>query len=317
MSNRLHCGDCLDFLRTLPDGSVDAVVTDPPYFKVKDEAWDHQWDTVEEFLEWFGDHCREWVRVLKPGGSLYVFASSKLAARVELEVGRSFAVLNRITWRKPPFATKAEMFRKDDLRMFFPASESIIFAEQKSHWYEPLRKYLDGELLRAGVSIATVRDRLGFSGNMPFHWFARGIAKGKDSQWQLPTREHYEKLRSAVHGFFLREYDDLLREHEELRRPFSITSDVPYTDVWDFPTVPHRPGKHPCQKPVAMIEHMIFASSTEGMIILDPFMGSGTTGVACVNTGRNFIGCEIDPGYSHRRKEDRAAEASRAELLIA
>lgn len=54
---------------------------------------------------------------------------------------------------------------------------------------------------------------------------------------------------------------------------------------------------HPTQKPLSMIKHIIGQFSNIGDTIFDPFMGSGTTGVACVQTGRNFIGCEIDPGY--------------------
>ena len=54
---------------------------------------------------------------------------------------------------------------------------------------------------------------------------------------------------------------------------------------------------HPHQKPISLIERLILNHTDSGDTILDPFMGSGTTGVACVQTGRNFIGCEIDEGY--------------------
>ena len=65
--------------------------------------------------------------------------------------------------------------------------------------------------------------------------------------------------------------------------------------VFRYPT---RPGKlHPTQKPVELMERFILASSKPGDVVLDPFMGSGTTAVACINTGRNFIGFELDPEY--------------------
>jgi DNA modification methylase len=54
---------------------------------------------------------------------------------------------------------------------------------------------------------------------------------------------------------------------------------------------------HPTQKPLGVMKWIISRYTSEGDTIFDPFMGSGTTGVACVQTGRNFIGCEIDPGY--------------------
>lgn len=65
---------------------------------------------------------------------------------------------------------------------------------------------------------------------------------------------------------------------------------------------------HPTQKPVVLIKWILEKYTNEGDTIFDPFMGSGTTGVACVQTGRNFIGCEIDPGY-FRIAEKRIAEA--------
>ena len=75
--------DCFDVLAQLDENSIDLVVTDPPYFKVKGEWWDRQWDKPDQFLGWVGRLCDEWQRVLKPNGSLYVFASPKMAWGVE------------------------------------------------------------------------------------------------------------------------------------------------------------------------------------------------------------------------------------------
>lgn len=65
--------------------------------------------------------------------------------------------------------------------------------------------------------------------------------------------------------------------------------------VWRQPTV--RGKLHPTMKPLKLMERLILASSNEGDTVLDPFMGSGTTGVACKNLDRNFIGIELDPDY--------------------
>ena len=62
-------------------------------------------------------------------------------------------------------------------------------------------------------------------------------------------------------------------------------------------------GKHPTQKPVALLETFVELLSNEGEVVFDPFMGSGSTGVACVNTNRNFIGIELDEGYFNIVKE--------------
>ena len=74
---------------------------------------------------------------------------------------------------------------------------------------------------------------------------------------------------------------------------------------------------HPSPKPVALMEWIVGNAAGEGGTILDPFMGSGTTGVACVQTGRNFIGIEIDAGYCEiARKRIEEAERKKSEMLV-
>jgi site-specific DNA-methyltransferase (adenine-specific) len=290
-------GDCLDAMRAMPANSVDLIATDPPYYKVKGDAWDNQWDTPEAFLAWFDLIAEQWQRILRPNGSLYTFAWPGIAAEVEVLIKRRFNVLQRITWAKPPFSTKAEMFRKGDLRAPFPVTEAVLFAEQKdADLIECTRAYLASERDRAGFTGAMVDAAFRLkTGNpksgMAGHWFGR-------VQWALPTAANYAWLRELFGGDFLRrEYEDLRREYEDLRRPFNVSADVPYTDVWTYPTVSTRKGKHPCEKPLAMMEDIIAASSRAGAIVLDPFMGSGATGEAALRLGRQFIGIETDAGY--------------------
>lgn len=77
-----------------------------------------------------------------------------------------------------------------------------------------------------------------------------------------------------------------------------------WSDVWQFPRIASQKMLHMNQKPVELLERMILSFSDENNLVFDPFMGSGSTGVACQQTNRNFIGCEIDPYYfevaSHR-----------------
>jgi len=326
---RLIVGDCLRVMETLADSSIDLILTDPPYFKVKDAAscaWDHQWDTSDGFLAWMGVLCGQWQRVLKPNGSLYVFASPQMAWGVEGEVRKRFNVLQRITWGKPAFATKAEMNPKEWQRQFFPVTEAIIFAEHfgadniakgeagygakcdelRGFVFEPLRAYLANEWERAGL---TARDcNTATASQMAGHYLSR-------VQWALPTEEKYNQMRDFANkagGDYLRreyedlrrEYEDLRREYEDLRRPFSVTPDVPYTDVWDFPTVGAYDGKHPCEKPLKMIEHIVKVSSKPGATVLDCFAGSGVVGTAARNFGRKAILCEIDSGWFKRIKNE-------------
>lgn len=81
--------------------------------------------------------------------------------------------------------------------------------------------------------------------------------------------------------------------------------------VWHFPVTPQDSAQHICAKPVSLMVALIDRFVPEGATVLDPFMGSGTTGVACVQTGRNFIGMEIEEEYYHMA-ERRIAEAQQA-----
>ena len=339
-------GDCLDVLPTLAANSIDLILTDPPYYRVKNLPWDRQWDTPGGYLSWLDGVLAEFYRVLKPNGSLYLFASPKMAARVEVLTSERFNVLNRIVWRKHDGTTNEgglwSRADKDTLRRYFEQKEEIIFAEHygadgyakgeagytaacddlRGFVFEPLRAYLAGERDRAGLTTRQVAEEYqkktgsrtvtGMAG----HWLER-------SQWTLPTADNYQWLRETFsrlnHGgeYLRREYEDLRREYEDLRRPFNVTADVPYTDVWTFPTVQTYPGKHPAEKPQALLRHIIEASSKPGAVVLDAFAGSGATGVAAYNLERRFIGIEKDSHWADyaRARIAKAAAQARQEAL--
>jgi adenine-specific DNA-methyltransferase len=347
----IHHGDALAVLRTMPDASVDLIATDPPYFRVKNLAWDRAWSDADAFIAWMCELCVEWRRVLRPNGSLYVFAGPRMAARVEVEIGRHFHVLNQIVWRKIyPWhrdgdPAKPARIGVNGLRSFFPVTERIVFAEQhgadgnhttaedrlRGSVFEPLRAYLNEERDRAGHTTATVdaewQAMRGTKGCMAGHWFGQ-------SQWELPTPKNYDWLRvvlNAAGGNHLarpyedlrrecedlrREFEALRREFEALRRPFAVTAEVPFTDVWTFPTVSAR-GKHLCEKPLAMMEHIVRTSSRPGAVVLDCFAGSGVTGEAALRLGRSFVGVELDPQWVARAQArlDRVTRPAQAGLF--
>ena len=307
MSARVIHGDCLEVMREMADNSVDAIITDPPYFKVRADWWDKQWEKPAAFLEWLKQVLSEFQRILKPNGSLYVFASPQMAARVEVAVSEYFNVLNHIVWRKEK--ARHKLAEKEALRRYFPQTERIIFAEHygsdnmakgeagyaakcdelRGFVFEPLRAYLAGEVSRAGWTPGKLNEAMGFApgGMAETHYFGR-------SQWQLPTLSRYVKMRELLGPDYLR------REYEDLRRPFAVTPHIPHTDVWDFPTVGAYAGKHPCEKPLSLLEHIISVSTRPGAVVFDAFTGSGSTGEAAVKLGREFIGCEIDADWVRR-----------------
>ncbi|WP_180737861.1 DNA-methyltransferase [Providencia stuartii] len=327
--------DSLSHIKTLPDNCIDLIATDPPYFQVKSCNWDNQWENVTSYLSWLDEMLAEFWRVLKPNGSLYMFCGSKLAADTELLVRERFDVLNHIIWAKPSGPWRRQ--NKESLRSYFPATERIIFAEHyqspykgKSSGYLQRRRELKESTLRPLIEyFKQARDSLGITAKeihqatgkqMASHWFGY-------SQWQLPNESDYLKLQElfnqvAVKQFsdnplsrqhadlvneqklLNREYHELSQQYQLLRRPFTVTVDVPYTDVWTYPPVQYYPGKHPCEKPSAMMEHIINSSSREGDVVADFFMGSGTTIKAALKLNRRVIGVELETERFEQTKEE-------------
>jgi site-specific DNA-methyltransferase (adenine-specific) len=331
---RLICGTAETVLPTLPDASVHLIIIDPPYYRVKTEAWDRQWPTREAYLRWLRGLAKEWRRTLTPNGSVYCFASPALAAHVEVMLGEVFHVIQRLTWQKPPFSTKAEMFDKETCRMFFPASEAILFAEQygsdqpfqealvtENHTYasacERLKRTLFGALIAEAMAdtkttAKDVTEAIGAYGTVNHGGAVSNWLQG----YNIPSKEQYEAMRrffNTRHGHadylrreyedLRREYEDLRREYEDLRRPFTLSADVPYTDILSYPTVQAYAGKHPAEKPLPLLRHLITVSSRPGDTVLDPCMGSGSTLVAAQQTGRQAIGIEQDPHWWQRAEQ--------------
>ncbi|HGD8208388.1 TPA: site-specific DNA-methyltransferase, partial [Escherichia coli] len=146
--------------------------------------------------------------------------------------------------------------------------------------------------------------------NMVSHWFGA-------SQWQLPNEADYRKLQAlfsriaaekfqeqqleqthhqlvASYDSLNRKYSELLDEFKSLRRYFSVSVSVPYTDVWTHKPVQFYPGKHPCEKPADMLRQIINASSRPGDLVADFFMGSGSTIKAAMELGRRALGVELE-----------------------
>jgi adenine-specific DNA-methyltransferase len=320
----LYQGDALAVLPTLPAASVHLILVDPPYYRVKAEAWDRQWPTRDAYLAWLRQLATEWQRVLTPNGSVYCFASPQMAAWVEVTLSETFHVLNHITWRKHDGSGAGtgghSKVCKDDLMSYFPQSERILFAEQYGtdafaddasgfHAAERTLKtsLFSGPIAEAMVGTQTtakeVTEAIGAYGKVNHGGAVSNWLQG----YNIPTKAHYEAMRvffntrngrtdylRREYEDLRREYDVLRREYEDLRRPFTLSASVPFTDVWEFATVPAAPGKHPAEKPLPLLRHIITASSRPGDVVLDCCAGSGSTLDAARQCGRAAIGIEQD-----------------------
>ena len=122
------------------------------------------------------------------------------------------------------------------------------------------------------------------------------------SQWDLPTSETYNQLIDVFkineyEGF--KEYEELRQEYEELR--YTFNNQKIHHSVMNY-EIAKKQG-HVTPKNTDMLEYLIKTSSNENDIVLDCFMGSGSTGVACMNTNRKFIGIELDENYFNIAKQ--------------
>jgi site-specific DNA-methyltransferase (adenine-specific) len=272
-----------------------------------------------------------------------VFASPQMAWGVEGEVRKRFEVLSTPVWAKPTdgYAAgdkRATAFKARDveaLRTYFGYSERVIFAEQigsdlangsgfeaecdriRGIMFAPLRDYLENTRVSCGASREECNAACGFAaapGAMASrHYFSR-------SQWWLPTREHYAKIDALFQSRgaeALMSYESIRAEYERidreltahcaelehLRRPFSVSYEVPYTDVWTCPTVESYAGKHGCEKPWSMGLDIVRASSRPGDLVLDCFSGSGCFPAAAVALGRRAIACDMSPEWANVTRE--------------
>jgi len=262
MSVELHLGDCLEVMKSMPDKSVDAIITDPPYGIGLDE-WDKEIN-ISEFM-------REAKRITK--NFLSYFGQMPTIANWHIQaVEASFYFLENIVWVKR-IATPSYRLSRGQEQI------NIYAAGDKRNFYQVKGAYEDVKIPGILFDVSTIQSvqRHMASLRQEIKTGEKAFAKDNKKGQEIFKRFHVESYPRSP----------------EL---------VNYTNVWSF-LPPKRKHKftevynHPTEKPVEIMERLIEMTSLNDHVILDPFMGSGTTGVACVQTGRNFIGIEIDPDY--------------------
>lgn len=278
----------MDILPGLDDGSFDLILTDPPYGTIKTLSDDTKWDECLPTKEMM-NHCH---RLLRPKGTLILFSQDPYTTELITNNHGNLPFAYRYIWQKNHFgnarnAAAAPVYTHEDMCVFFKAD-----TDHRAH---PLQSILYDELVRTEFTPYQLSQALGEAGAI--HHFTQG----KVFRWM--NRERFGRIQELTGGF---DYDwDYLNMINEC---FKEQQRTLYPKVFNLPNGQnHKPSIltyakdperfHPTQKPVGLLEDLIQTYTNVGDNVLDFTMGSGSTGVACNNTGRRFTGIEMNINY--------------------
>lgn len=301
-------GDSLLDLKKLPDDAVSLILTDPPYHSTKKAniANDRAFQEDNEFIAWIEKYAVEWERVLRSNGTLYMFCSSRMAARLEVMMSKYFRPIAHIVWTKPNepgFDGWKGKSKKESLRTWYPHSERILVFEHGCYGTleagrrSPFGEYLRDVRQQCGMSMHALTEVTGAYGKVNHGGAVANWEAGRN----IPSKEQYEKICAALVGTGK---IDEMPPYENVIRPMKLSNDIEYTDIWDFPSVKPHKGKHPAEKPITLLRHIIEASSYKADVVLDCFAGSGSTAVAALELGRRTIAMELEDKWVSRIVEN-------------
>ena len=293
---KLYHGDFLEKAKNIPDDSVDLVLTDPPYGTVKNMRLKHQvenvygWDEAIEPKVLF----KEINRVLRKNGKMVLFGQEPYTTQLITKAIPNIPFSYRMIWEKDHFANSL-IAKKAPVSYY---EDVLVFS--KTHdtgGVHPLREYFAKVLKYIGKGLKQINDELG-------HRRAEHSFYISSTQFSLCTETTYIEL---IERYGIDRMDGFI-PYEKLAEVDRKTKDEHFPSVFNLwegnkyksNILKYRKdydGYHPTQKPVSLLEDLVKTFSNEGDLVVDLTMGSGSTGVACKNTGRNFIGMELDEEY--------------------
>lgn len=273
-------GDCIDKLQKIESNSVDLVIADPPYWKVVGEKWDYLWRTEKDYIEWSVKWISEISRILRYGGTFYLFGYFRtLALLVPYFDDLGLDLRQQILVDKGMKAVSGRATKK--YKLFPNTTESILFIIKDNR--QIIKPFLKSHQEKAGLTAKAINEALGVKSNGGGMW---SIYTGKNVCEQFPTKELWEKLQNILN--FEMDYEDIAQ---------TFNPQMGLTDIWRDIDFYKEKRIHPTQKPLPLIERLILASSNENDLILDPFGGSGSTVVAARSLNRSCITIELDKAY--------------------
>lgn len=311
MNSKILTGDNKETLKTLEDCSVDAVVTDPPYgIDFLGKSWDANTGALETYQQ-----C---LRVLKPGGYMLAFSAARTYHHLAVTLEQAgFEIRDQIMWIYSSGFPKAQQIPdypgwKTALK---PAHEPICMARKpfKGSTKANMNKWGVGALNIDATRVEWSDDRGGKDFNKGYISGSNGIG-GSNSVKQETAITHTWDKNGRFPSNVLGEIPDYQKffycpkvSRKERHTGFDL--DLIDTDPggkYDRTKqqqnanerIESKQGNnHPTVKPVALMRYLIKLVTPPGSTVLDPFCGSGSTGMAAVELGHTFIGCEMNPLY--------------------
>lgn len=279
----LKLGDCLELLKDLEDNSVDAIITDPPYGVLKGHK-------IETNVDINAFH-KEVYRVLKDKGFYVFFGLQPSLTYWISDALQSFKFIQEVIWNK--------IIPSSFLQPIMRIHENIVILSKNGSNKNLNVLKIDREKNLDELSIESIKRD---------YALMRQIFNSKEHlQDCLSKLENgfafNSKEKGRVNDIY---YNVKLSQNPSMldRKIMIIKDGIKPKSIFKFK--PHnRIGfnkdefnvKHPTVKPIALMELLIKLTTNENAIVLDPFMGSGSTGLACKNLNRNFIGFEIHQDY--------------------
>ena len=305
----LH-GDSLEMLKTIPSSTVDCCITSPPYYALRDYGVDGQIgleETPEEYVQKLVAVFRQVKRVLKDDGTLWVNVGDSYATgtRADRQQSKNPGVgANRIEAQNgvARIGTPAGCKTKDLIGIPW----MLAFALREDGWY--LRQDIIWH--KPNPMPESVRDRCTKS-----HEYIFLLSKSRKYYYdykaiQEPTTTYDSNIRNRDIGKMNKtpghtHMNGLKHNMYKVRNK---------RDVWSVPVRPFK-GAHFATFPEELIKPCVLAGSKENGTVLDPFFGSGTTGVVATKFNRDFIGIELNSDYIGIAK--RRLESVQTEMVFA
>jgi site-specific DNA-methyltransferase (adenine-specific) len=295
---KLYKGDCLIESDKIESGSVDLILTDLPYGNMNTDGGRKLgitgWDLAIEPKKVFEIANR----ILRKNGKMVLFSQEPYTTKLISEALPNMPFNYRAIWEKDNFANALGV----DKNMVSFYEDILIFSKKECIIRNPAKDYTD-----------KIRDFIDKPNKEIFNDFSKaGFKKyavldtfnsDKARRYNFHTRETYNNLIELYciqeMDCFI-EYDNALKAHEDFKKQFSSTFNLWEGKKYKSNILKYKKdydGHHPTQKPILLLEDLIKTFSNENDLLVDLTMGSGSCGVACVNTNRNFIGIEMDEGY--------------------